>query len=248
MIPIKSLPFLFLIITGSAKPPSTSEWTSIDVDPKLTQWEIKQNEYTSRRLDKKAQAKFSVANNEIVLNSPYRSKGIFLTTKKSYHQFILELEVKVPRTKTNAFIGYHGQWLPEKIKNRKQTFRNLHCFSFPLGVWPKSTGGGEIRYPQTKNRTTDTKNLAPKGLEVRLTPGKWHKIRIEVGEDHILHSLDGKLINELRNVRSTVGEQAMTSTINQWEGPIILGINDHPKGTKENLRITWRNIRIRNLK
>jgi len=95
--------------------------------------------------------------------------------------------------------------MPQTIKNRKQSFSNLHCFQFPLGNWPQSTGGGEIRYSRTRNLKTDAKNLAASSGEVQLTPDKWHQVRIKVGEDHIVHSLDGKIINELYDVRAAVG-------------------------------------------
>jgi len=242
--------YLLLIFTGlaNAVPDDETDWAPIVVDAELSQWDVKQNEYTSRRLDKNVETKFFASGQEITVSSSYRSKGAFLCTKKSYGKFILELEVKVPSTKTNAFIGYHGQWLPEKIKNRKQPFKNLYCFTFPLGNWPKSTGGSEIRYNNTRNPKTDGKNLAPGGKEFHLTPEKWHKVRIEVGENHIIHSVDGQVINELRDVRAIVADQPMSAAIAKWQGPIILGMNDHPKGTKPELKITCRNLRIHELK
>ncbi len=228
---------LSTLLTGADK-----DWVKLFNGKDLNGWQVKENEYASRRLDKKAITAFSVKDNAITVTSPYRSKGKFLVSAKSYSSFVLELEFKVPLTKSNSFIGYHGQFAKISHKQRKNQFNDLHSFSFPFGVWPKSTGIGEVRYKGSKS-------LLPEDQTVKssLKPGTWHKARIEVTENSIKHWIDDQQTVNLTDLKGAIANISKKEHAQKMSGFIVLGMNDHPKGVKETLEICWRNIRIKEL-
>ena len=203
-------------------------------------WEVKQNGFNSRRLDKKSLKDFKVNDNAFTVESQYQSIGKFLCTKKSFTNFVLEAEFNVSDLRSCAFIGYHGQFLDTKWKGKGKTYKGLHCFTYGFGNWPKTTGEAEIRY------TGAGKSLVEEHKDVQIKKDTWHKVKIVVANNSIQHWFDGQLVAELKQVQETLKGKSVKSP-EPMKGPIILGMPGHPKGQKYEIAVKWRNVRVKEL-
>ena len=203
-------------------------------------WELKENGFNSRRLDKKSPKKFSAKGDVFIVESHYQSVGKFLCTKKSYNDFIFEAEVMTSDLRSCAFVGYHGQFLDTQWKGKGRKYKSLHGFSYGFGNWPKTTGEAEIRYTGSKSLVTNHK-------EVEFQKNKWHKVKIIVNDNSIQHWFDGVLVAELKNVRETLESNKLLKSDEPMRGPIVLGMPGHPKGQKQVISVQWRKIRVKAL-
>ena len=226
--------------SGISPAPAKDNWIMFSPERFQQDWEVKQNGFNSRRLDKKSLKEFIVKDNVFTVESHYQSIGKFLCTKKSFSNFVLEAEFHVSDLKSCAFIGYHGQFLDTKWKGKGKTYKGLHSFSYSFGIWPKTTGEAEVRY------TGAGKSLVEDYKEVQIKKDTWHKVKIVVANNAIQHWFDGQLVAELKQVQETLKSKNVKSE-DPMNGPIILGMPGHPKGQKHVITVKWRNVRVKEL-
>ena len=220
--------------------PPNDNWIYYSPDKIMPDWEVKQNGFNSRRLDKKSLKEFKVKDNAFTVESHYQSIGKFICTKKSFSNFVLEAEFMTSDLRSGAFIGYHGQFLDTQWKGKGKTYKGLHSFSYSFGNWPKTTGEAEIRY------TGAGKSLVDDHKEVQIKKDTWHKVKIVVANNTIQHWFDGQLVAELKNVAEALKSKDVKSE-NPMKGPIILGMPGHPKGQKQVITVKWRDVRVKEL-
>jgi hypothetical protein len=225
---------------NSVNATTENDWKDYSPSNFEEDWELKENGFNSRRLNKKSPKNFSVKEDAFVVESHYQSIGKFLCTKKTYNNFIFEAEVMTSDLRSCAFVGYHGQFLDTQWKGKGRKYKSLHGFSYGFGNWPKTTGEAEIRYTGSKSLIADHK-------EVEFQKNKWHKVKIVVKDNSIQHWFDGLLVAELKNVRETLESNKLLKSDEPMRGPIVLGMTGHPKGQKQVISVKWRNVRVKAL-
>ena len=187
------------------------------------EWEVKQNGFNSRRLNKKAVKKFYVEGDSFVVESEYQSAGKFLCSKRSFKDFILEAEFQVSDLRSCAFVGYHGQFLETQWKKKGPKYQGLHSFTYGFGNWLKVTGEAEIRY------TGAGKSLDENHKDVQIQKDTWHKVKIVVQNDVVQHWFDGQMVAEFKDANKVLKEKGVKSE-EPMKGLIILECQAIPKG------------------
>jgi len=224
----------------NVKEAEQEKWITFSTDKFQQDWELKENGFNSRRLNKKSPKTFAVKDDAFAVESHYQSIGKFLCSKKSFSNFVLEAEFMTSDLRSGAFIGYHGQFLDKRWKGKGKLYKSLHSFSYGFGNWPQTTGEAEIRY-------TGSKSLIPDHKDIQIKKDTWHKVKIVVDKDSIQHWFDGKLVAKLEKVRETLKSQNLEKSTDPMKGPIVLGMPGHPKGQKHLITVKWRDVRVKEL-
>jgi len=168
------------------------------------------------------EAKYHVENNEVVGVSTLNTPNSFMTTEKTYGDFIFEVEVRVD-ARLNSGIQFRSLSKPDYRDGR------VHGYQAEIDPSPRAWSGGiydEARrgwlYPLTDN---------PEGQKA-FRNGAWNKYRIEAIGTQIRIWVNG--IN--------------TANINDdetAEGFIALQVHSIRNKEQEGSQVRWRNIRIK---
>lgn len=209
---MKNLSFYFLLmfICFSVSAQKSGDWEKLFNGKDLSGW---------KQLNGKA--KYEVVNGEIVGTTVANTPNSFLTTEKTYRDFVLELELWVDY-QMNSGIQFRSESKPEYNNGR------VHGYQCEVDPSSRAWSGGiydEARrgwlYPGTYN---------PEGGKA-FKMGQWNKYRIEcIGP----------------NIRTWINGVAVAHLIDDMtpEGFICLQVHSINNPEAEGRKIRWRNIRI----
>jgi hypothetical protein len=168
------------------------------------------------------EAKYIVEDGEIVGISTLNTPNSFMTTEKTYSDFIFEVEVLVD-SRLNSGIQFRSLSKPDYRNGR------VHGYQAEIDPSPRAWSGGiydEARrgwlYPLSDN---------PKGQKAFVN-GKWNKYRIEAIGTSIR-----VWINGINTANVNDDETA--------EGFIALQVHGIRREDQEGSQVRWRNIRIK---
>lgn len=168
------------------------------------------------------EAEYHIEGDAIVGTSKMGTPNTFLATKKTYGDFILELEVKVD-TRLNSGIQIRSLSTADYRNGR------VHGYQVEIDPSNRKWAGGlydEARrgwlYPLTRN---------PKGQEA-FQNGTWNKYRIEAIGNSIRTWINGVQCTNLVDDMTT-------------EGFIALQVHAINNKEQEGTTVSWRNIRIK---
>ncbi len=182
-------------------------------------------------------AEYRVEDASIVGKTVAGTGNSFLCTKKTYSDFILELEFKVDPS-MNSGIQFRSAFYPEAteatIDGKKVKFSadRVHGYQFEVDAGSRAWTGG-IYDEARRGWLVDLKNNA----EARnaFKQGEWNRARIECRGESIQTFINGVPAAELKD--------GLTR-----EGIIALQVHGIGKNGTPGKEIRWRNIRIKELK
>jgi hypothetical protein len=182
-------------------------------------------------------AQYLVEDGAIVGKTVAGSGNTFLCTRKTYSDFILELEFKVDPT-INSGIQFRSTFYPHAteatVDGRKMTFAadRVHGYQFEIDPSKRAWTGG-IFDEGRRNWLANLENN-PEGRQA-FKQGEWNKARIECRGESIKTFINDVPAAELKD--------GLTK-----EGIIALQVHGIEKNAAPGKEIRWRNIRIKELK
>lgn len=172
-------------------------------------------------------ARYEVQNGEAVGTTVANEPNSFMATEKTYGNFILELEFKVPQG-MNSGIQFRSLSKADYMNGR------VHGYQFEVDPSPRAWTGGV--YDEARRDWLYTLEYNPEAKKA-FRPDEWNKIRLEcIGTD----------------IRTFVNGIAAAHVVDDVtaEGFIALQVHAIGKNEEPGRQIRWRNIRIqtKNLK
>lgn len=182
--------------------------------------------------------KFFLEDSEIVGETTAGAKGSYLCTKKSYDDFILELEFKVDgglNSGVQIRSGFHEEdtttlYMSGKLKLAPRTFKagSLFGYQIEIDTSPRAwTAGFYEAGRRGWLQTLEHNEPARKAFK----QGEWNTLRIQAVGDSFKTWLNGVLATDTRDAWSKTGR-------------IAFQLHGSKEGGKQ---VRWRHIRIRNL-
>ena len=204
------LGIFFLNDVAHSQRESTDDWQSLFNGNDLSDFQILNG-----------QVKFELKNGEIIGYSKYGQRNSFLTTKKTYRDFILEFEVNIENG-LNSGVQFRSLSFPEYADGA------VHGYQCEIETSPRKWAGGiydESRrgwiYPLSRNK---------KGQNA-FKPGGWNHYRIEA------------IGNILRTYVNGIQCANLVDDLTA-EGFIGLQVHSIQDKNLEGTKVRWRNLRI----
>jgi len=202
--------FLLAFISIAASAQTTTKWISLFNGNDLTGW---------KQLNGKA--KYTVRNGMIVGTTVVGEPNSFLTTKKNYGDFILEVDFKVDST-MNSGIQFRSLSVPEYRNGR------VHGYQFEIDPSPRGWSGGI--YDEARRDWLYTGDLNPAAKNA-FKQGSWNRARVECIGTSIRTWLNGVPVAHVIDDITTKGFIALQ----------VHSINSEKDAGRQ---IAWKNIRI----
>ncbi|MBC7743673.1 MAG: DUF1080 domain-containing protein, partial [Flavobacterium sp.] len=205
------LVFIFLSsLQAFSQNKATSKWTNLFNGKNLQGW---------KQLNGKA--KYEAKNGEIIGTTVSDEPNSFLSTEKTYGDFILELEVLVD-TSMNSGIQFRSLSLPDYQNGR------VHGYQMEIDPAKRAWSGGI--YDEARRGWLYPLELNPEGKKA-FKNNTWNKYRLEAIGHTIRTWINGiptaHLIDDLTK-----------------EGFISLQVHSIDKDTQPGKTVRWRNVRI----
>jgi hypothetical protein len=222
----RTVPALLIALSALALPlQAASDWVSLFDGKSIGNWEVKGGT-----------AKYHVENGVIVGTTVEGSKNTFLSTKRDYADFELQLEV----------------WCDKELNSGIQIRSHVYAKPTPLAADPKKTrAAGEVYGYQCEITTADkcasgnfwdearwTKWLddlkTKPGACAAFKDGQWNHYRIVAQGDRIRSWVNGVACADFRDAQDATG---------------FIGLQVHSiKAGTGPYQVRWKNIKLRELK
>ncbi len=166
-------------------------------------------------------AKYEVENGEIIGTTVPREPNSFLTTKKKYGDFILELDLLV-HSSMNSGIQIRSE--------SKPAFQNGRVHGYQVEVDPSDRAWSGGVYDEARRGWLYPMDINPKGQKA-FKKDQWNKYRIEcIGN----------------SIRTWVNGVPTANVVDDMtpSGFIALQVHSIPDDLKPGMQIRWKNIRI----
>ncbi len=172
---------------------------------------------------KNGKAKYEAKDGCIVGMSVPDSPNSFLCTTKDYADFELEFEVKVDK-ELNSGVQIRSHSLPEYQKGRVHGYQvEIAVGGFSGGIYDEARRGKFLNAEQPTEAIRDL-----------VKDNQWAKYRVICQGDHIQTWIDGVKVTDLKDDMTKSG---------------FIGLQVHSVGKRvEPLYVSWRNLRLRELK
>lgn len=167
------------------------------------------------------EAKYSVENGIIVGRTVHDTPNSFMTTEKTYGDFVLELELMVDNS-MNSGIQFRSLSKPEYNNGR------VHGYQMEIDPSDRAWSGGI--YDEARRGWLYPLNLNPAGQKA-FKKDAWNKYRIEAVGNTIRTFINGIPCAHL------VDDMTL-------EGFICLQVHGIPKNAKAGTEVKWKNIKI----
>jgi hypothetical protein len=200
------------------------------------------NLFNGRDLDgweqRSGTAKYRVEDGAIVGTTVLNTGNTFLCTKRTYGDFVLELEFKVARN-MNSGIQFRSEFYAreteKEINGKKRKFPADRVFGYQYEIDPSDrawTGG--VYDEARRGWLADLKDRP--AAQKAFRQGEWNKVRIECRGDRIQTWINDVPATDFRDAMTPRGIIALQ----------VHGIGDGKKN-KPGEEIRWRNIRLKEL-
>lgn len=200
------------------------------------------NLFNGRDLDgweqRSGTAKYRVEDGAIVGTTVLNTGNTFLCTKRTYGDFVLELEFKVARN-MNSGIQFRSEFYAreteKEINGKKRKFPADRVFGYQYEIDPSErawTGG--VYDEARRGWLADLKDRP--AAQKAFRQGEWNKVRIECRGDRIQTWINDVPATDFRDAMTPRGIIALQ----------VHGIGDGKKN-KPGEEIRWRNIRLKEL-
>ena len=182
-------------------------------------------------------AEYRVEDGAVVGKTVSGTGNSFLCTKKTYRDFILELEFKVDPS-MNSGIQFRSTFYPEATeliidgKPRKFAADRVHGYQFEIDPGTRAYTGG-VYDEGRRGWLFDLKNNPEARAAFR--QGEWNKARIECRGESIKTFINDVPAADLKD--------GLTK-----EGIIALQVHGIGKNASPGKEVRWRNIRVKELK
>jgi hypothetical protein len=182
-------------------------------------------------------AEYRVENGAIVGKTVAGTGNSFLCTKKEYGDFVLEFEFKVAPD-MNSGVQFRSQFFEKATefeidgKKFKVAADRVHGYQFEIDPSPRAFTGGI--YDEARRGWLKDLKENP-AAQKAFKQGEWNAARIECKGDSLKTWLNGVQAAELIDGKTT-------------KGIIALQVHGIGKGKNPGEEISWRNIRIKELK
>lgn len=183
---------------------------------------------------KGGKAKYAVEDGAIVGSSVPNTGNSFLCTKGSYSDFILEFEFK-GNPQLNSGVQIRSNSLPGYKNGKVHGYQceledEAQARDWSCGIYDEGRRGW--LYPKKEDEEV-CKRFSEQGKRLWKN-GEWNSVRVEAKGDHIQIWLNGELRADLHDDMTPSG---------------FVGLQVHGVGEREEpLPVSWRNIRIKELK
>ncbi len=225
--PMKILRLLPLLYLAALPLPAADGWVNLFNGRDLDGWE--QHSGT---------AKYRVEDGTIVGTTVLNTGNSFLCTKRTYGDFVLELEFKVARN-MNSGIQFRSEFYTreteKEINGKKRKFPADRVFGYQYEIDPSErawTGG--VYDEARRGWLADLKDKP--AAQKAFRQGEWNKVRIECRGDRIQTWINDVPATDFRDAMTPRGIIALQ----------VHGIGDGKKN-KPGEEIRWRNIRLKEL-
>ena len=183
-------------------------------------------------------AKYRIEDGAIVGTTVLNTGNSFLCTKRTYGDFILELEFKVARN-MNSGIQFRSEFYTreteKEINGKKRKFPADRVFGYQYEIDPSDrawTGG--VYDEARRGWLADLKDKP--AAQKAFRQGDWNKVRIECRGDRIQTWINDVPATDFRDAMTPQGIIALQ----------VHGIGDGKKN-KPGEEIRWRNVRLKEL-
>ena len=183
-------------------------------------------------------AKYRVEDGTIVGTTVLNTGNSFLCTKRTYGDFVLELEFKVARN-MNSGIQFRSEFYAreteKEINGKKRKFPADRVFGYQYEIDPSErawTGG--VYDEARRGWLADLKDKP--AAQKAFRQGEWNKVRIECRGDRIQTWINDVPATDFRDAMTPRGIIALQ----------VHGIGDGKKN-KPGEEIRWRNVRLKEL-
>lgn len=183
-------------------------------------------------------AKYRVEEGAIVGTTVLKTGNSFLCTKRTYGDFILELEFKVARNMNSGIqfrSEFYAQETEKEINGKKRKFPADRVFGYQYEIDPSDrawTGG--VYDEARRGWLADLKDKP--AAQKAFRQGDWNKVRIECRGDRIQTWINDVPATDFRDAMTPRGIIALQ----------VHGIGDGKKN-QPGEEIRWRNIRLKEL-
>jgi hypothetical protein len=183
-------------------------------------------------------AKYRVEEGAIVGTTVLKTGNSFLCTKRTYGDFILELEFKVARNMNSGIqfrSEFYAQETEKEINGKKRKFPADRVFGYQYEIDPSErawTGG--VYDEARRGWLADLKDKP--AAQKAFRQGDWNKVRIECRGDRIQTWINDVPATDFRDAMTPRGIIALQ----------VHGIGDGKKN-QPGEEIRWRNIRLKEL-
>ncbi|MBC7902144.1 MAG: DUF1080 domain-containing protein [Gemmatimonadaceae bacterium] len=208
---ITMLALLLILLSNPLHSQNDGKWINLYNGKDLSGW---------KQLNGKA--KYEARNGEIVGTTVSNEPNSFLTTEKTYGDFILELELKVD-SPMNSGIQIRSESLDSYMNGR------VHGYQVEVDPSPRKWSGG--LYDEARRGWLYSMEYNQAGKSA-FKNGQWNKYRIECIGNNIRVWLNG--------IPTSNVVDDLTA-----KGFIALQVHSIPKSEQPGRQIRWKNIRIR---
>lgn len=168
------------------------------------------------------EANYRIEDGTVIGTSVPNSENTFLTTEKTYDDFILELETKVD-TALNSGIQIRSQSTPDYRDGR------VHGYQVEIDPSDRAWSGGI--YDEARRGWLDDLSDNPEA-RAAFNNGEWNRYRIMAKGDSIKTWINGVPAARLRDTVDASG---------------FIALQVHGTDKKRPMEVRWRNIRIKEL-
>ena len=174
-------------------------------------------------VQKNGLAHYNVQDNAIVGTSVPSSPNAFLCTKKNYADFELEFEVMVDR-ELNSGVQIRSESKPDYQNGRVHGYQvEIAVNGFSGGIYDEARRG---KFLNAEGPTPEIRQLLKESI--------WNQYRIVCQGNRIQTWVNGVPVTDLKDDMTQTG---------------FIGLQVHGVGArKEPLKVSWRNIRLRELR
>lgn len=172
---------------------------------------------------KNGSAKYEVKDGSILGTSVPNSPNSFLFTKKEFADFELEFEVKVD-AELNSGVQIRSHSLPSYQNGRVHGYQvEIAVGGFSGGIYDEARRG---KFLNAEKPTDEIRQL--------VKPNEWARYRVVCDGDHFQVWVNGKKVTDLKDDMTKSGH---------------IGLQVHGVGNRTDpLQVSWRNIRLRELR
>ena len=234
---ITALSIVVITMAFKNKPAGQNGWHDLFDGKTLNGWKVLNQDFTSLE----AKPDFYVENKMIICHTNSNKGGGYLVTEKPYHNFILELDVKIDTVLNSGVQCRSTVWERDTITSNFNG-NNPGIMDWPAGfVWgyqieidpsPRAWSGGLYEPGNRGWLVTLEKNEKARGA---FKPMDWNHIKI---------LMDGN------RIKTWVNDIPIVDTTDNMSSSGFIGLQFHGAYTEseKNKKSMWKNVRIKELK